>query len=104
MTFEEATDLLQICYNSSEMQAKLLTEWKTMSLTQSMQRDPNSSEAAVFRTFVARLMGIKKQLEVPYHGDIYSSDRLLTVVDVPEIQESLRDRLPRSAHLVINPV
>lgn len=67
-------------------------------------RQPEDSEIAVFRYFVAKLMSLRKQLYDSYHGDQYLRDRLLTAMYMPHIIESLRDRVPCTSEQFINRV
>lgn len=75
-----------------------------MTLTEAMQRDLNSSEIEVFRTIIAQIISVQKQLDTLYHGDRYLRDRLLTTVNIPVIRDALRDLVPRTAHQLINGV
>ena len=52
----EALDMLRTWYHSTEQRARILVEWHTMRLSEEMEKRPDESEVAVFRTFVARLI------------------------------------------------
>lgn len=103
-TFESAMGALRAWYNSDEKKARTLTKWQTMTLSEAFEADPESSEAAVFRTFVAKLTSLQKQLDTPYHTDNFLRDRLLTAVDLPAIQSTLRDRMPQTSQMAVNRV
>lgn len=62
-----------------------------------MSRKPEESEVAVFRSFVANLVSIHKQLEKKYQGDTFFLDKLLKEVEIPEIQACLNDYMPRKS-------
>lgn len=51
-------------------------------------------------------MHIQKLLDNPYKGDIniYLRDILLTAVNIPSIQDSILERVPRTSHHLINSV
>lgn len=52
--------------------------------------------------FTAQMMQLQKQLDIPYHEDSFLRDQLLTAVDIPGIQTSLRDRIPRTSEQAVN--
>lgn len=101
-SYQEATMLLRRWYNSDEKRARILKAWQSMQLSDKMSKAPHESEVSVFRNFVARLMSLQKQLHPNYHSDEFIRDRLLTTVDIPSIQVTLRDRVPRSIHRAVN--
>ena len=102
--FDQAMCMLRKWYNSDDRKARILTKWQSMKLSEAMNEDPGESEATVFRKFTAALMSLQNQLDVTYHEDKFLRDRLLTAVDIPSIQSSLRDRLPRTSQQAINRV
>lgn len=73
-----------------------------MKLTSSMLEIPEDSEVEVLRRFVARIMSLKKQLDSSYHGDRYLRNRLLNAVDIPHIQEALREKMQRYSQQAVN--
>lgn len=99
---EEAFEMLRKWYHSSEQRARILTEWQQLRLSEEMAKQPEESEVSVFRNFVARLVTLQKQLDRKYQGDGYLVDRLLSAVDIPSIQASLKDRMPRKAQTAIH--
>lgn len=68
-----------------------------MFLTRATSITPDESEVAVFRTLVAQLVLLLKQLESSYHVDRYLRERLIPAVDIPHIRNALRDRVLRMA-------
>lgn len=62
----------------------------------------DDSEVAIFRSFVAKLMSLQKQLDELCRGYHYLQDRLFTAEDIPEIRDSLLDRIPRSSQWLID--
>lgn len=50
----------------------------------------------------SRLIVDAEPIDRAYHNDQFFRDRLLTAVEIPSIQQSLRDRLPRSSQIAIN--
>lgn len=94
--------MLQKWYNSDEKKSRILKEWQTMKLTESMLQNREESEVEVIRRFVARLMNLQKQLDTSFHGDRYFRYRLLNAVDIANIQEALRDKMPGSSQLEVN--
>lgn len=73
-----------------------------MTLLDTMTKDPSKYEVTEFRKFLARLMRLHNQLDVTYHTDQFLRDRLVTAVNIPQMQSSLRDHLPRSNQKEIN--
>lgn len=100
-TYGDAKSALRRWYNSDEKRARILTAWKSLVFSEEMSKRPDDSEVAVFRDFVARLMALQKQLDTSYHADRFLRDRLLTAVDLPALQTTLRDRIPRSSHQAV---
>lgn len=103
-TYEEATQTLRSWYNSDDRKARILTKWQSMLLTEAMAEEPDESEVTIFRKFVAKLTSLQNQLDPTYQTDQFLRDRLLTAVDIPSIQSTLRDRLPRTSQQTINRV
>lgn len=56
----------------------------------------------MFRTFVAKIMSLQKQLYPQYHTNTFLHDRLLTAVDIPAIHTKLMVRLPRTSSQAVN--
>lgn len=73
-----------------------------MSLSDEFGKHPDQSQMEVFQSFTSRLMQLQKQLDLPYHGDRYLRDQILTAVDIPSIQMVFRDKIPRTAEQAIN--
>lgn len=95
-SYGEAVMKLRDCYKSDEKRARILTAWKYLTLKKAMGDNPTQSEVAVFRSFVAKLRSLKQQLYPEYQTDSILKDRRLTEVDIPSIQTTMRDRMPRS--------
>lgn len=103
-SYDDAIGMMRLWYNSREKQMRLLREWQGMRLSTAMESEPKASEVEVYRAFVAKVMRIQKQLDKTYHGDQLLRDQLLMSIDVPSIQDSLKDKVPRSAQQLINRV
>lgn len=103
-SYDDAMDQLQKWYNSDEKRARILTVWQQMTLSEEMSRNPGESEVVVFRKFVSRLMSLQKELRPNYHSDDILRDRLLTALNIPSIQVTLRDRIPRTSQQAVNRV
>ena len=95
--FDDAMSMLRKWYNSDDRKARILARWQSMKLSDAMNEEPDESEVTIFRKFTASLMSLQNQLDDSYHDDQFLRDRLLTAVDIPSIQSSLRDRLPRTS-------
>lgn len=75
-----------------------------MKINKSMYEKPSLPEVLVFRTFGARLISLQKKVNRKYHTDGFLRDLFLTAVEVPAIQVSLRDHIPRSSNQALNRV
>lgn len=95
-------ELLCVWYDSN--QARWVPQWQGMNHSHPMEEKPKGSEIAVFRNFVAKVMSLYNQLHPDYHTDCQRRDRLLDAVDLPAIENSLRDRTPRICQQLINRV
>lgn len=100
-TYEDATALLQGWYNNADKNVRLLMEWKNISFSEEMRKIPNDPKVHVFNKFVAPRKGLQKKLYKDYHHDRYLRDRLITAIDFPAPQDTLRYRMPRTAQHVI---
>lgn len=69
-----------------------------------MESNPEASEMIVYRSVVGKVMRIQKQLEKCYHGYRYLRGQFMTVIDIPAVQDSLKDRVPIRTQLVVNRV
>lgn len=66
-----------------------------------MKNRSNPAEVEVFKDFVATLSNLQKQFDEDYKNGRYLRDRFLTSIDIPLIQDLLRDRIPRTAQMII---
>lgn len=87
--FHKAMGLLREWYNSDDQKSRILSKWKSMTLTDALCEEPEKSEAEVFRKFVAKLMTLQNQLDTIYHTDQYLHDRLMTAINIPSIQSAI---------------
>lgn len=65
-----------------------------MTLSRSISDSLESSEESLFRTFVTNIISLQKQLYVQFRTYRVFRERLLTAVNLPEIQVALRDIIP----------
>lgn len=65
--------------------ARILTKLQSARLTEEFANSPESPEVEVFRKYVAKLISIKRQLDLGYHDDKGLKHRLVTAVDIPSI-------------------
>ena len=103
-SFDDAMKTLREWYNSDDKKSRILSKWQSMTLSKAMSNAPEESEVTVFRQFVSKLMSLQHQLDPTYHSDNFLRDRLLTAVDIPAIQATLRDRMPRTSQQAVNRV
>lgn len=65
-----------------------------MRLSDTMQVNPGASEIKVYYEFFTKSISTKEQLEKINHGDKFLRDKLLMSIDLPSIQERIRDDTP----------
>lgn len=95
--FDDAVSLLRNWYNYCEKKTRLLRDWKSMRLTDAMERDPNLSEISVYRPVVSKVMRTQKQLDPSYHPDRYLRDQLLISINITATKNKLKDRVSRGS-------
>lgn len=76
-------------------------EWQRFCLSKEMKKRPNSAEGKGFNVFVATLPKLQKQLENDYQNDLYLRYRILTTIDIPSMQNPLRDSMPRTTKHIL---
>lgn len=96
--------MLKKWYSGDDKMARILTTWKTMTLSKSMAVDPKESEVNVFRKSVPKLCSLQNQLDTTYQTEILLWDRLLTAVDIQSIQATTRDHTPDTSQQAVNRV
>lgn len=94
--------MLRQWYQMTEQSARILTERQQLRISEEMKKRPDESEVSVFWWFVPRLITLQEQLDSKYQGDRYLVDRITTTVDIPDIQASLKYRIPRKAQTAIH--
>lgn len=98
----------------------LLTEWHLMGLCQYIRTLRNAAKIQVFNYFVDTLLSIQNQLNTGYQQYLYVDveivliacvelipgvrDLLLTALDIPPLQDPIRERMPLTRHWSIRRV
>lgn len=100
--FEAAMRIFRKSYRSEDLNARIPSKWKPMTLSEAMVYDPNNSEISIVRKFSSKFMSLRNKLDTSYHTNQILRYSLLTVVDIPAIKSTLRDRLPRTSQKAIN--
>lgn len=103
-TFEEVFNLLRTRFNYTDKESRLLAEWHDMTFKNAMQKIQDGSEITVFRSFGSNLTSLQYQLHENYHTDWYLRDQLMTYIDIPNIRDTLKDRVPRTSHQIVRRV
>lgn len=67
-----------------------------------MPEEPAASEVFVFSKVFSKSMTLQEQLDDHYHSDTFLRDRLLTVMDIPWVQTTFRDRMLQSSQQDVN--
>ena len=89
----------RICeFTSDEQRSRLLTIWQKTSLSAEFDRNPDSSQLAVFKSVCRLLKRTQRQLHVRYHEDIFLKDQLVQAADIPDITRSMLEKPPQTAH------
>lgn len=89
-------------YNSDDKKSRIISEWQSMTLSMEKSESRTESEDSVFRNFEAQFRSLQKKLDKTYHTDIFLIDRLLTAVDIPSIQTTLKDTIPKTIQDTVN--
>lgn len=97
-SYGEIVNSLRKWFTSEEQRNRLLRIWQKASLSEAMRRQPMKSEVEVFRELSHRLSRIQNQLDVQYHRDSFLRDQLVMAADIPHLERSLRERVPKTAH------
>lgn len=104
--YEEAIIGLRLWYNNADKRARILKKWLSLHLTEKFMNTPDDFEAGTFQKFVTKLMSLQKQLNRKYHSNRCLRDRLMTAIDIPSIQASMRVLIPRTeqqpTNLIVN--
>lgn len=100
--FEDELKLLRDWNSSNERRARIPTEWQNLRLSIEMAKSPDKSKETIFRYFVAKLVALQKQLDSKYECDGFLIVQLLISVEIPDIQTSLKDRIPENAQEAIH--
>lgn len=67
-----------------------------------MSKKPDSYDAEIFRTFLARFMSLQKQLNPNYNIDEILRDLLLSSVELPAVEVTIRDRTSKTNQQPLN--
>lgn len=97
-SYKEAINALRNWYRNTDNRARILTKWQSLKFSEEFIDHPDHSEKDVFRRFVAQVMSLQKHLDASFYDDKRLRDRLMTAVDIPWIETSLRDQVSRTAH------
>ncbi len=104
LSYIELKEKLLSHFISEEQKGRMLTMWQSMRLSDAMRAEPDKSELEIFRQFSYKLSQIQQQLDTPYRHDNFLRDQLMISVDIPNIQQLLKERVPRTSQQAINRV
>lgn len=96
--FDEAMSVFPARYNSSDKRARILAKWQTLRLTDKMGIDLKESGTGVFRAFIAELLSLTKKLDPSCPDERFLQYTMMTAVDMPSIEVSIRNRICQTAH------
>lgn len=102
MSYDEVVRKLSEWYTSPEQKGRILRLWQGLRLTEAMKEEPEKSEVEVFRSFSFKLTTLQKQLSRHYQHDDFLRDQIIIATDIPNVQQSLRERIPSSAQEAVN--
>lgn len=97
-SYVEIVNRLREWFTSEEQRNGLLRVWQRASLSKAMRNKPNKSKIEVFRQLSHHLSRIQNQLDKQYHKDSFLKDQLVMAADLPHLERSLRERVPKTAH------
>lgn len=67
--YKDALKMMRSWYNNEEKKSRVLAKWQSMKLSEAFAEDPTNSEAAIFRTFVSKIIRLQNQLDASYQAD-----------------------------------
>lgn len=73
-----------------------------MNLSNAMTERPDVSEVAVFHTFVSLVMSLQHQPHPEYDTYRHIRDQFHNTIDLPVLQDALRDHIPLMSQQLIN--
>lgn len=100
--FDEVMTILRNWNNIDDRKARILSKWPSMALLYEMTDDTSESKVTVSRKFEAKLKSFHSQLDGTYLIDQFLRNGLHTEVNIPQIQPSLPELLPRSIQQSVN--
>jgi hypothetical protein len=99
--YEDMKNLLLQHFTSEDNEYRLLFDWQKTGFSQFVRRYTQESQRAVFEKLVKYLKTCQRQMNTIYHCDHILRDQLLIAIDVPEINRSLRERVPKTSNDLI---
>jgi hypothetical protein len=94
-------NLLLEHFTSEDNEYRLLFDWQTTRFSQFVRRYTQESQRAVFEKLVKYLKTCQRQMNTIYNCDNILRAQLLIAIDVPEINRSLRERVPKPSNDLI---
>jgi hypothetical protein len=99
--YEDMKNLLLEHFTSEDNEYRLLFDWQTTRFSQFVRRYTQELQRAVFEKLVKCLKTCQRQMKTFHHCDHILRDQLLIAIDVPEINRSLRERVPKTSNDLI---
>lgn len=96
-TYHDILTEMKEWYTSDQQRQRLLRKWQSIRLSKFMKETPEKSESDVFQKLSLELTQTQRQLSKHYRHDDFLRDQLIIAVDIPNIQQALRERVPSSA-------
>ncbi len=84
-------------YMTPEQRNRVLILWQSLRLSTEMRENPEKSELEVFRCVATRLSQLQRQLSESYRKDEFLRDQIIIAADTGQIQQSMRERVPKIA-------
>lgn len=86
--------LLKVHFHSEDQQYRMLYEWQSCSSSSMLEKHPGESQKTVFEKMLNCLRACQGQMNSVYHDDRILRDQLMIAIDIPDINRSLRERMP----------
>lgn len=95
--FESISRKLREIYVNKEYQNRRLILWQSTRLSEMLRENPDKSELQTFTLMVDKLIATQGQLSSEYQSDTILRDQLMRSADLPNIVQSMRERIPASS-------
>ncbi len=84
-------------YMAPEQRNRALILWQSLRLSKMMRDTPEKSALHVFRSLITKMSQLQRKLSTAYRKDVFLRDQIIIACDTPQMQQSMRERVPAKA-------